>query len=76
MSLKVTQKQIDEIKALIPEDLSFAELRAKFQKVKGRPTTLSEEQLIVAQAATDDDDDDLLAFNMEQVEKGNYEIAA
>lgn len=65
MGLNVADDTIKEMKDLIDAgDLSLEERRKTFEKIKGRATTLSDEQLIKAIAATDDDDDDLFCTNV------------
>lgn len=76
MSLEVNQAHISEINSLVESgDESLAERRKTFATLKGRQTTLDDEQLKIAIAATDDDDDDLFVANVEKVESGDYVIA-
>jgi hypothetical protein len=67
--LQIAEGHVEEIKALLDSgDITFEEYRAKYEKIKGTATTLTDENLIRAIAATDDDDDELFVRNVEIAE--------
>lgn len=76
MTLKITQKTIDEAKALVEGgDIDLSERRKVYQTMRGRATTLDDDKLMVA-AMTEDDDDELFVANVEIIEAEGYEIVA
>lgn len=74
--MNVKDGDIAAIKDLIAtSDVSLTERRKTFEAIKGRATTLNDDQLIIAIAATDDDDDDLFCTNVCLVEDEQAQAA-
>lgn len=73
MSLQVSERQLQEVREMIASgDVNLAEARQKYRNLRGKDTSLNDEQLIAAVACLSDDDDEELANHIDTIETGGY----
>lgn len=73
----ITSKWAQDARDLVETgDIVLSELRERFQRLTGRPTTLDDDKLTIASMAEDDGEDDAqFVAGVTQIEEHGYIVA-